>query len=135
MRTDKPILMAAPEMKLKRTKSESTRAAVIDSPQDARFANSPSLAALVAKMTSALEARKRKTSWTTDEVRAEMLHRYADMLDDADETALRGFVRWVVEDARYLLAEGNFEMFCHLYLMAELGEAPALWEMAGDAPH
>ena len=86
-------------------------------------------------MTSAIEGRKRKTSWMSDSTRAEMLRRYADLLEVNDETTLRDFFRWVVDDAQYLAAEGNFQMFCHVYLAAELDEAPSLWDMVGEGTY
>jgi len=63
-------------------------------------------------MAAALESRKRKTSWMTDAARSEMSQRYADVLDSPDN--LDGFLHWVIEDARYLCAEGNFQLFCHV---------------------
>src|ERR1035438_5746757 len=101
-------------MKLKHKKPEPARTAVIDRPPDSRFANSPRQAALVARMTNALERRKRKTPWVTDAVRADLLRRYADVLDDPNEAAQRDFMRWVVDDAHYLAAEGSFAEFCRV---------------------
>jgi hypothetical protein len=121
-------------MKPKHHKSEHARTLVIESPEDQRFADRPAQAVMIAKLAAALERRKRKAAWVTDGVRADMLTRYANLLDDPNEAAQRNFMRWVVEDAHYLLAEGNFEMFCREYLMAEIDEVPALWDMAGEGP-
>jgi hypothetical protein len=99
---------------------------------DSRFAKSPELAALHKKMATELERKERRTPWATPAIRAEMLRRYADVLDSPTEAALKDFVRWAVEDARYLAAEGNFQMFAYVYLAADIDETPTLWGWAED---
>jgi len=122
-------------MKVKHKKPEPARTAVIELVQDSRFKDSPRQAAMVDKMAAALERRKRKTSWISDVVRADMLRRYANVLDDPSEIAQRDFVRWAVDDGHYLGVEGNFAEFCRVYLLAEPPDVTMLWEMAAEAPH
>lgn len=98
---------------------------------EARFKKNEALARLITTMTSNLKRRAQKTSWIKDATRAEIIERYADVLDVSTDVAVRDFVRWVVEDARYLAVEGNFQMFAHVYLMAEMEES--IWELAGDS--
>jgi len=89
---------------------------------------------MIARMAAALERRKCKTPWMTESVRADMLRRYADLLDDPSEATQRHFVRWAVEDSRYLGSEGNFELFCTTYLMAEPPDVAMLWGMTSEGP-
>lgn len=86
--------------------------------------------ALVTRMSCALSARQRKTPWVGGNLRAEMLRRYADVLTAPTDTPLRDFVRWVVDEARYLAAEANFQLFCHAFLASELDQTRAIWAWA-----
>jgi hypothetical protein len=117
-------------IKLKHKKSEPARPSVIVSPQDPRFADRPVLAAMVAKLTTALERRKRKSTWISDAVRAELYDRYTRILADAESCKLDEFIRWVTQDGRYLCAAGNFASFCADYLQADEDEARGLWAEA-----
>jgi hypothetical protein len=85
------------------------------------------------KMTSALLARRHKSPWVTDDIRIEMLQRYENALDAHEDKPLGDFLRWVVEDSRYLAAEGNFQIFCVTYLAAEPHTTSAIWAwVTGD---
>jgi hypothetical protein len=117
-------------MKPKHHKPEHARTPVIESPQDQRFKDSPQQAALVAKMSAALERRKQKTSWLSDAVRAELYDRYTRMLADSESYKLDDFIRWVTQDGRYLGAAGNFVSFAADYLLANEEDARALWAEA-----
>jgi len=121
-----------PSMKPKHKEPQRARTSVIASPQDSRFADSPALAALAAKMSVALERRKRKTSWISDAVRAELYDRYTQMLADSESLKLDDFIGWVTEDGRYLAVEGNFVSFCAEYLQADEDEARGLWAEAAS---
>ena len=89
---------------------------------------------MVAEMAAALEGRTRKTSWVKPITRADMLTRYANLLDDPNEAAQQDFVQWVVRDAVYLTGAGNFEEFCCVYLLAEPPDVALLWGMTGEGP-
>lgn len=85
------------------------------------------------RMSSALVTRRHKSPWVTDDIRVEMLQRYENTLDAQDDRPLGDFLRWVVEDSRYLAAEGSFELFCVTYLAAEPHTTSAIWAwVTGD---
>ena len=85
------------------------------------------------KMTSALLARRHKSPWVTDDIRVEMLQRYENAIDAPEDTPLGDFLRWVVEDNRYLAAEGNFQLLCVTHLTAKPDTTSAIlaWATGG----
>ena len=95
--------------------------------EPARWPNNPVLGALVKEMAAAMDRRKRRTPWLTDAVRAELLDRFASLLDEPASSDNPCFAHWVIEDGRYLSAEGSFTLFCSKYLQLSEEESQTFW--------